>query len=193
MSKVFESPEDIVNHWLDENGIKISNKYLSIYGLDNSSYYTLPEEFGYGFENVELNKLGIGIPITTLPESIGAITSLVEIRIENNGSLIEIPQSIGDLLNLKIFHVNGNLITELPESIGNLKSLTHFGCNNNKLTTFPESFGNLSSLINLYCSGNNFESLPDSLKNLSSLTHVYCEQNLISLFKSVINKNIIYH
>jgi hypothetical protein len=58
-----------------------------------------------------------------------------------------LPESVGDLSSLEELRLTGNQLTTLPESIGNLKSLKRLYLANNKLSTLPESFSQLKNLL----------------------------------------------
>ena len=103
--------------------------------------------------------------LTTIPENIGDLDSLVSLSLKNN-QLTTLPESIGDLSSLEYLRLNGNQLTSLPESIGDLSSLEDLNLDNNQLTTLPESIGDLSSLTSLYLYDNQLTILPDSFCNL---------------------------
>ncbi len=56
--------------------------------------------------------------------------------------LTTLPESIGNLSSLEILGVDSNQLSALPESIGNLSSLEKLGVRGNQLSTLPESIGN---------------------------------------------------
>jgi len=107
-------------------------------------------------------------PLTTLPESIGNLVSLRELKIAYN-ELTTLPESIGNLQSLQRLEISRNELTTLPESIGNLKSLEILNLQNNKLTTLPESISNLKSLQVLDLRWNKLTTLPESIINLRNL------------------------
>ena len=104
--------------------------------------------------------------LTTLPESIGDLSSLEKLWLSSN-QLTTLPESIGDLSSLEDLSLTINQLTTLPESIGNLSSLEFLGLSSNQLTSLPESIGNLSSLRILFVSHNQLTTFPESFCNLS--------------------------
>jgi len=68
--------------------------------------------------------------------------------------LKSLPESIGQLTNLKEMWLLGNSLTDLPESFGQLTKLTKLDLRNNKFTIIPESIGELKNLTKLYLTGN---------------------------------------
>ena len=66
--------------------------------------------------------------------------------------LTTLPKSIGEVSSLQELYLYYNQLTILPESIGELSSLEKLRLFSNKLTILPESIGKLSSLQELYLS-----------------------------------------
>ena len=112
------------------------------------------------------NSTGGFINLTELPESIGNLTELVQLYIDDN-ELESLPESIGNLSNLYYLIANFNHITALPESIGNLSNLNFLDLGYNELTYIPESIGNLQNLEYLWIFDNQLSSLPESICNLN--------------------------
>ena len=128
--------------------------------------------------------------LTTLPEGIGDLSSLVRLYLQEN-QLTTIPESIGNLSSLEYLYLNDNQLTTLPESIGNLTSLVRLYLYVNQLTTLPESIGNLSSLDWLYSDNNQLTTIPESIGNLNSLIGLGLSSNqLTTLPESICNLNI---
>ncbi|MGK7926074.1 MAG: leucine-rich repeat domain-containing protein, partial [Spirulina sp.] len=81
--------------------------------------------------------------------------------------LTELPDAIGQLINLKILHLGEgfgeeeqkNQLVTLPESLGNLTQLQTLFLQNNQLVTLPESFGNLTQLQTLSLHNNQLGTL----------------------------------
>jgi len=92
----------------------------------------------------------------TLPDSIGNLTGLTLLHLDNNDFSGDIPESIGNLTklssSLSTYLYGGNAFTNLPAGIGNITGQTNF------------SLGNYPSL-----SG---ETIPDEWMNLTNLTYL---------------------
>ena len=84
----------------------------------------------------------------TIPESIGNLVNLRYLNLMNNQLTGNIPESIGNLGNLDNLYLNDNQLTgDIPESIGNLVNLSYLYLMNNQLTGgIPDSFMNLAKL-----------------------------------------------
>ncbi len=116
--------------------------------------------------------------LTSLPESIGNLTSLTNLDLSRN-YLTSLPESIGNLTSLTNLNLFNNCITSLPESIGNLKLLTNLNLLKNILISLPDSIGNLKLLKKLNLYDNSLTSLPESIRNLSSLEELDLIKNPI--------------
>lgn len=67
----------------------------------------------------------------------------------DNNLIKELPQTFGNLPNLRILSMQHNPLENLPDFFGRLKKLESIDLYNNKLTKLPESFGDLKSLKRL--------------------------------------------
>ncbi|KAI9116513.1 hypothetical protein K1719_012680 [Acacia pycnantha] len=128
--------------------------------------------------------------LASLPESIGSLTSLQELRLTDSRSLASLPESIGSLTSLQELDLNHCFVlASLPESIGSLTSLQKLNLNScSSLTSLPESIGSLTSLQGLYlCNCFDLLSLPESIGSLTSLQELYLNDcfNLASLPESI--------
>ena len=112
--------------------------------------------------------LRINDKISTIPESIGNLTNLKELTIFDT-LIIALPESIGNLTNLQELVISGNSLTSLPESIGNLTNLQELVISGNSLTSLPESIGNLTNLQYLEIRYAPISALPESIGNLINL------------------------
>ena len=108
------------------------------------------QEWDYGrLEKLDLHRT----QLTTLPESIGNLSSLEMLLLSSN-QLTTLPESIGNLSSLEELYLYHNQLTTLPESIGNLSNLEKLYLNDNQLTTLPESICSLPSDCNINVSNN---------------------------------------
>lgn len=90
--------------------------------------------------------------------------------------LLELPISIGNLVNLNNLNVDRNSITKLPQEIGKLASLGVLSVRDNKLIELPSELGNCLDLHVLDVTGNQLRNLPYSLVNLQ-LKAVWLSEN----------------
>ncbi|XP_057954302.1 plant intracellular Ras-group-related LRR protein 8 isoform X2 [Malania oleifera] len=95
--------------------------------------------------------------LTTLPSSLGPLTSLCQLHVANN-LLKHLPAEIGLLTQLQVLKANNNRLSTIPTSIGSCSSLTEVDLSSNLLKELPETFGNLHNLkctelstLNLHC------------------------------------------
>lgn len=100
----------------------------------------------------------------------------------------ELPKKIGDFKTLKSIEIGtfetikGNLLERLPETFGNLENLKSLIIVNTMIKHLPDSFGKLSKLKSLNLSGNQLAQLPKSFSNLKSLENLNLSQNDFKIF-----------
>ena len=70
---------------------------------------------------------------------------------------------------LQMLSLDSNQVADVPESIGNLTQLRSLGLGDNQLTDVPESIGNLTQLQTLDLRSNQLTDLPESIGNLTQL------------------------
>ncbi|KAM7268046.1 hypothetical protein ACFE04_010212 [Oxalis oulophora] len=105
--------------------------------------------------------IGLGTPSQnlsgTLSPSIGNLTNLQIVLLQNNNITGPIPSEIGKLTNLHTLDLSNNFFTgAIPSSLGNLKILQYMRLNNNSLSgPFPASLANMTQLGLLDLSFNN--------------------------------------
>jgi len=144
--------------------------------------------------------------IKELPKEIGNLKELEEIDIENKGTqrtrilsdkpflkdikykekkcdycLESIPESIGELENLKKLNLSGNNLLNLPVSFNKLKKLEYLNLNSNQFEALPEIFRGLKDLKILSLESNILTQLPDSIGDLKNLEELYLISNQIEV------------
>jgi class 3 adenylate cyclase len=115
--------------------------------------------------------------LTELPDSLGQLTQLRYLDISGeatpgNNPLIKLPESIGQLTQLRHLKASGNRLAELPESLGQVTHLRDLELRSNQLTVLPESLGKLTELRSLDVSRNQLIALPESLGQLTQLQNL---------------------
>ncbi|XP_075642114.1 protein NSP-INTERACTING KINASE 1-like [Castanea sativa] len=94
----------------------------------------------------------------TLSPSIGNLTNLEILLLQNNNITGPIPAELGKLSKLQTLDLSNNFFNEeIPPSLGHLGGLKYMRLNNNSLTgAFPLSLANMTKLTFLDLSYNNF-------------------------------------
>ncbi|CAI0405227.1 unnamed protein product [Linum tenue] len=105
----------------------------------------------------------------TLSPSIGNLTNLQSVLLQNNAISGPIPSTIGKLDKLQTLDLSNNsFYGEIPASLGDLKNLNYLRLNNNSLTgSCPQSLSNIQGLTLVDISFNN---LSGSLPRISART-----------------------
>ncbi|XP_065854809.1 protein NSP-INTERACTING KINASE 1-like isoform X2 [Euphorbia lathyris] len=105
--------------------------------------------------------IGLGTPSQnlsgTLSPSIGNLTNLQIVLLQNNNITGPIPSELGKLTKLQTLDLSDNFFTGVvPSSLGHLRSLQYMRLNNNSLSgACPMSLGNMTQLVFLDLSYNN--------------------------------------
>ncbi|KAL8251150.1 hypothetical protein R6Q59_034843 [Mikania micrantha] len=105
--------------------------------------------------------IGLGTPSQnlsgTLSPSIGNLTNLQIVLLQNNNITGPIPKEIGKLKMLQTLDLSDNHFTdEIPSSLGHLTALQYMRLNNNSLCgSIPESVANMTQLAFVDLSFNN--------------------------------------
>ncbi|KAI9120880.1 hypothetical protein K1719_007913 [Acacia pycnantha] len=105
--------------------------------------------------------IGLGTPSQslsgTLSPSIGNLTNLQIVLLQNNNITGPIPSELDKLSNLHTLDLSNNLFNgEIPSSLGHLRSLQYLRLNNNSLSgDCPEPLANMTQLAFLDLSYNN--------------------------------------
>ncbi|XP_030466607.2 probable LRR receptor-like serine/threonine-protein kinase At3g47570 [Syzygium oleosum] len=119
-----------------------------------------------------------------LPKCIGNLSTTIKaFLLSFNHISGEIPEEIGDLVNLEVLYMNDNKLSGvIPPNLGALQNLVMLDLSDNKLGgTIPSSLGNLTKLIQLDLRRNNFHGkiLPH-LSNCRSLDELILSNNNLS-------------
>ncbi|MCW5520433.1 Two component regulator three Y domain protein [Aureitalea sp. L0-47] len=116
----------------------------------------------------------------TLPESIGNLKNLRILELSFNKLSGELPESLGNLTNLELLAFNSNILHgEIPASVGNLKKLKQLHLSSNFLTgQLPGSMIYLKNLevFNVFDNKLSGE-LPSGLSQINTLKEVVIAEN----------------
>ena len=73
------------------------------------------------------------------------------LKCQCKGQLTELPNTLGNCINLQELYCQWNKLTKLPDTIGNCINLKKLICCFNQLTSLPNTIGNCINLQILYC------------------------------------------
>jgi hypothetical protein len=119
----------------------------------------------------------------SIPESLGSLSNLQELKLSGNQLTGGIPDSLGNLSKLKWLQLVDNpLGGAIPSSLGNLSYLQVLSLDHCGLTgSIPTSLGSLSDLTSLELSVNQLSGgIPSSLGNLSNLQYLVVNDTWLS-------------
>ena len=92
-----------------------------------------------------------------------------------------IPESIGNLTDLRKLYLEWNAIESLPNTFSNMNALVQLYISNNNLINLPENFGNLQNLYILDLGYNNITELPYSITEIDNLGYLWIFNNQLQI------------
>ena len=92
-----------------------------------------------------------------------------EVSSQRDLNLTFIPESIGQLKNIKSLCLTNSSIAKVPDFMGNLQSLEVLNLSHNRIETVSSSIGKLTNLKELNLGGNMIKTIPQSIGNLKKL------------------------
>ena len=105
---------------------------------------------------------GVESPLSILPESIGNLDDLRSLYLEWN-NLSSLPESFFQLTNLMSLYISNNQLEEIGEGIENLNNLYFLDLGYNQIPSIPDSFCNLNNLTYWWMFNNELDQLPDCI------------------------------
>ncbi len=167
----------------------------------------LPSQLGTLINLVELD-ISCLENLEDLPSEIGNLKKLEKLIIDNGNACqmnISLPESIGNLSNLKVLTLSGAIdpreigpdrpippskVKSLPGTIGKLQNLEVLDLSRNGIKSIPSQIASLQKLKRLALDYNNIHELPPFVGNLKNLQELsVCSNGGIKLPKSLANLN----
>lgn len=168
---------------------------FNIEGLDLSeqALYGLPENIGILTNLTWLNLYSA--KLETLPKSFKNLKNLTYLNFDDN-NFKQIPNEIVSLSKLESLTFGD--ILEIPQWIGNLSNLKILDLHSSEYDNFPESFAKLTALENLDVSGTYIKTIPNyftkfqNLKVLDISVTEISENELAKIRQMLPNTEIIF-
>ena len=133
---------------------------------------------------LKLSSTGVIASEWTLPEAVGDLTELTDLRINGNKLTGSLPETLFTLTKLqKLYLQNDNLTGTLSASLAQLTGLTELYLDRNKDLggTLPENIGDLAGLTSLNISQTSIGgSIPQSLSKCTSLKNLLANSTGLS-------------
>ncbi len=164
-------------------------------------FYSLPTFIGdfsnlrvlsihaYSTDNVMENRDKVCLKV--LPDSVGNLKNLRILDLSDN-NLETLPNSIGDLTNLEELYLSSNYrFSKLPGSIGNLKNLEVLDLRRTYLEGLPESIENLTNLKDISFSKTDNVAGPHTSGVCRDTERVYAEKDYSpNWYRNVVNRSL---
>ena len=124
---------------------------------------TLPDSIG----ECPLESLFLEGSYNKLPQTIGNLTNLKELDLYSK-NLKSLPESLGKCIKLKTIYIDSDKLKKLPESFIQLRNLRDIHLDTFNLKILPFAFGNLRLLKDLDIFSGALTTLPESMGNLKN-------------------------
>ncbi|CAG8624405.1 5816_t:CDS:2, partial [Ambispora gerdemannii] len=171
------------------------------FNLSDNRLSTLPADIGKLTSLIDLdvshNRL------VMLPEELGKLVKLTEIKLNDNPSLLAIPESLKKLLLVKKIHLQNCSLSQLSFELGlaykklsfldlsfnafdaipkldGLDKLVILKISNNRISDLTEQIEQLEKLRELYASGNRLKRIPRTIGRLKNLEILEISDNLLA-------------
>ncbi len=163
--------------------------------ISDSIHMNLPDiDKGFGDDDEQLLEYGsideiwflfdiIAAGSGQIPESLGNLTNLSRLHLQDCGLSGPIPAAFENLVNLKTLDLWGNELSgEIPDFFGNLPKLTTLSLGSNNFTgSIPSTLGNSNTLISLSLFNNQLSgAIPSNLGNSSTLSSLSLHNNQLT-------------
>jgi len=141
----------------------------------------LPDAFDPSLLGSSLVRMSLASnKLTSLPASLGGMTSLTELSLVNN-SFAELPRLVCQLTRLTELHLHTNRLVSLPSEVARLKQLTSMVLDCNRIAALPSSMATMP-LERLNLNRNALLRLPAWVPGMRKLAHLSACDNAIDEF-----------
>lgn len=132
------------------------------------------------FELKDLNFLRISqTPLRSIDTRISQLSEKLTSLVLHQNGLSDLPDTIGELVNLKLLDVAENTLTSLNPAVCKLSALLTLNVGQNQIEELPEVSG-LSNLHELLLTRNKLQKLPEGVGSLEHLALIQADHNQIN-------------
>lgn len=131
--------------------------------MSDSAIAAIPQHID---QLVNLRTLALDGPIESISPALGSLVLLESLELSALGDL---PDELGNLINLRFLNLSDSSFDRFPEWITRLERLEMLVLRGCGLTEIPDTIRNLQNLESIDLSGNDLSSVPDALFDIPSL------------------------
>lgn len=175
-------PENVIKEYTNIGEALTSPEKVLRLDLSNTQAKLIPDTLWLKFKNLEYLSLK-NDHLIEIPEGIGFLQNLKVLDLSGNDFKV-LPKSFANLYNLNEIYLNDEKYMDVDKSINvirNLPNLKILHLENDNLKRLPESIIQITTLEALYINNNKFKEFPRELKELKNLKFVDLHDNKFNI------------
>ena len=145
------------------------------------------QKVGVKFEGENITGLSLFLNnVNKLPETVGELINLKHLNL-SYARIDNLPDSLNKLVKLESLSIGGNHLTNLPKVIEHLTSLKELILFENRLSSLPKFIEGLNNLRRLDIRDNELTTIPETLLKLKFLEYLRLANNELSALPDTID------